>query len=101
MESFRKDDIVVCILNNNASLTIGKQYRILITIPVSTTSGNKSTIVGGGYFEAKTSSCIKLFHESYITIENDIGEKTSYSDLRFISKSSFRNIKLNQILDEK
>ena len=60
---------VICILNNRASLTIGKEYDVL-----------NSNL------------------RSYITIINDNGEEMEYTKERFINKSEFRGHKLNQIL---
>ncbi len=69
---------VICILNNRASLTIGKEYDVLNS---NLRSYNK-----------------KLALVVVITIINDNGEEMEYTKERFINKSEFRGHKLNQIL---
>ena len=60
---------IICILNNRASLTVGKEYEV-----------------------------IESNNRSYYVVINDNGEETSYTKERFIDKSEFRGHKLNQIL---
>lgn len=60
---------IVCILNNRASLTVGKEYEVI--------SSNG---------------------RSYIVVINDNGDEVEYTKERFIDKSKFRGHKLDQIL---
>lgn len=71
MTKFTKGEIVVCILNNRATLTVGKEYDVI--------------------------SCDRYGN---VEVLNDYGEHCTYTSERFISKSNFRNLKLNLILDK-
>ena len=69
---FAEGQIVICILNNRGSLTIGKQYKILSN------------------------------YANEIVVENDDGERIMYTKRRFMSLNRFRDIKIKQInTDEK
>lgn len=59
---------IICILNNRATLTIGKEYEVLSS------------------------------NGRYITVINDYGDEVEYTKERFIDKSKFRGHKLDQIL---
>lgn len=72
-EKFYKGEVVICILNNRATLTVGKEY----TIQSIDDYGDK---------------------EKWILVKNDYGELTSYHYTRFISKGDFRKYKINDIL---
>lgn len=61
---------IICILNNRASLTVGKEYEVI--------SSNDGI--------------------SYYIVINDNGDEVEYTKERFINKSEFRGHKLNQIL---
>jgi hypothetical protein len=61
---------IICILNNRASLTVGKEYEVI--------SSNDGI--------------------SYFIVINDNGDEVEYTKERFINKSEFRGHKLNQIL---
>lgn len=60
---------IICILNNRASLTVGKEYEVI--------SSN---------------------YDDCYNVVNDNGDEVEYTKERFINKSEFRGHKLNQIL---
>lgn len=72
MNKFKEGQIVVCILNNRATLTVGKEYIIIGTY-------------GNDEYEE-------------IGVENDDGYTTYYTNSRFIDKSEFRNHIINEVL---
>lgn len=65
---FKKDEIIICIINSRASLTIGKEYKV--------TRADR----GGNPY-----------------IVNDVGDDLYYSAVRFIGLDEFRRIKLEQL----
>ena len=70
MNKFQKGEIVVCIINSRASLTVGKEY----------------TVYGQD----------DRYDE--VLILNDNGYKSHYNDMRFISKTEFREYIIEQII---
>lgn len=72
MEKTSEKEIMICILNNRASLTIGKEYEVV--------------------------SSYDYDSALHISVINDDGYLQEYVSWRFMPKSEFRNIKLNQIL---
>lgn len=70
---FKAGEIVICIINSRASLTVGKEYKIK---EVYNYNGNIS-----------------------LCIVSDNGYEYEYEDIRFIPKSDFRNKIINQIID--
>jgi hypothetical protein len=70
---FNKGDIVVCIINSRATLTVGKEYKI------------KDTYIEDGNLVD-------------IIIDNDNGHEYWYDKIRFIPKSEFRDHIINDIL---
>jgi hypothetical protein len=75
LEKFYKGEIVVCILNNRASLTVGKEYTILDVEDYQD-------------------------EDFWITVRNDYDSIVSYHYTRFIAKSDFRKYKINDILKD-
>jgi hypothetical protein len=73
IENFSPGDRVVCILNNRASLTVGKEYVIQSEDP---------------YHDPES---------DYIDVVADNGELISYRRERFMSLSRFRDLKINQV----
>jgi hypothetical protein len=72
-EHYKKETIVVCILNSRASLTIGKEYLV---------------------------ENVDIYKDNVsLYITNDEGYKYEYEALRFVPKSDFRQHLINQILD--
>jgi len=71
-QGFKVNDYVVCVLNNRSSLTVGKEYKILEIYIINDTD-----------FE--------------ITVTNDAGFNQEYHYSRFLLKSQFRELILNQI----
>ena len=72
-ENYKKGSIVVCVLNNRATLTIGKEYPIISTE--------------------------EYRGEVSVYIKNDEGIEYEYEAMRFVPKSDFRQHLINQILD--
>jgi hypothetical protein len=70
--SFRKGETVVCVINSRASLTVGKEYLV------------KNVYSDDGI--------------SDLVLDNDNGHEYWYDSFRFISKSDFREFKINEIL---
>lgn len=69
---FKEGQIVICVINSRASLTIGKEYKI------------KSVMVDEDYMD--------------LVLNNDDNLEYWYDSERFMSKDEFRDITLNQIL---
>ena len=67
---FKKGDTAICVINSRASLSVGKEYKV---IEVDT-----------DYVD--------------LVIINDKGEDVWYDQMRFITKDEFRNHTLNEIL---
>lgn len=68
MAEINKGDRVVCILNNRASLTVGKEYEVLN--------------VSGTH---------------HVDVRNDHGEWITYTSKRFMPVSDFRGHKIKHI----
>lgn len=69
---FKVGESVICIINSRASLTVGKEYKII-------------SIYGG--------------YNVSLSIYNDDGSEIEYEQMRFLPKSEFRNKIINQIID--
>ena len=65
-QKFKEGDIVICIINSRATLTIGKEYKV------------KRLYVDDDYTD--------------LILDNDKGEETWYDSMRFIPKDEFRKI---------
>ena len=74
---FKEGQIVICIINSRATLTIGKEYKI------------KGMMIDEDYRD-----------EDYmdLVIDNDDNIEYWYDSERFMTKDEFRDITLNQIL---
>jgi hypothetical protein len=81
---YTKGEFVVCIINSRASLTIGKEYKVIACY------GESYTDIYEVYDNFKD--------EMTIVVENDNGESTWYDHFRFISKDKFRAQLINNIL---
>ena len=81
---FSKGDEVICIINSRASLTIGKEYKILEVYGHSTTDIQEVWETHG--------------NEITLVIQNDSGEQHWYDNMRFVPKSDFRQHIINDIL---
>lgn len=66
--NFSEGEYVICILNNRATLTVGKEYLI------------------------------RSINGEYVTVENDVKIQYVYINKRFINKNEFRKYKINEIL---
>jgi len=69
---FKEGQIVICIINSRATLTIGKEYKI------------KEVMIDEDYTD--------------LVIDNDDNIEYWYDSERFMTKDEFRDITLNQIL---
>jgi hypothetical protein len=69
---FKEGQIVICIINSRATLTIGKEYKI------------KGMMIDEDYMD--------------LVIDNDDNIEYWYDSDRFMTKDEFRDITLNQIL---
>lgn len=68
--NFEKDNKVICLLNNRASLTVGKEYTILDT------------------------------DGDHVRVKNDNDDEwTYYTHSRFVHKSEFRKFIIDKIVD--
>jgi hypothetical protein len=74
-EQFVVGEEVICILNNRASLTVGRAYKI---IELS---------------DAQKNSC----RPEWVSVKNDLGYQEDYHHTRFINKNEFRNYSIEQI----
>jgi hypothetical protein len=81
---YRPNDVVVCIINSRASLTVGKEYEIIDVY------GHSSTDIQEVWE--------KFNNEITLVVKNDQGENTWYDHMRFIPKSEFRTHIINDIL---
>jgi hypothetical protein len=68
--NFKNGESVVCILNNRASLTVGKEY-VIVSEP----------------------------YNRYVEVVNDEGEWADYDYSRFLPKSEWRKFKIDLILE--
>ena len=80
--SFKKGEIVVCVINSRATLTIGKEYLI------------KDVFFYDDYSDDHDNE--KTYCD--LTLNNDNGVEHRYDSFRFMSKSNFREFKINEIL---
>jgi nicotinamide riboside kinase len=69
---FKQGQIVICIINSRATLTIGKEYKI------------KGVMIDENDMD--------------LVIDNDDNVEYWYDSERFMAKDEFRDITLNQIL---
>jgi hypothetical protein len=69
IKEFKKGDKVICVLNNRASLTIGKEYEIV------------------------------AIDYDKISVTNDYYSECNYDPSRFILISTYRDYTINQILE--
>ena len=69
---FKRGDTAVCVINSRASLTVGKEYKVI------------EVYIDTDYVD--------------LVIINDKGEDVWYDQMRFITKDEFRNHTLNEIL---
>lgn len=74
-DKFYKGETVICVLNNRASLTVGKEYMIL---GIESYSGDDNSI--------------------WLSVMCDRGYTVSYHHTRFLPKSDFRILKINSLL---
>ena len=81
---FSAGDTVVCIINSRASLTVGKEYKVLEVY------GHSSTDVQEVWE--------KYQNEITLVIQNDKGDQTWYDHMRFAPKTDFRQHIINDIL---
>jgi len=81
---YKAGDSVVCVINSRATLTVGKEYKIIACY------GQSHTDIHEVYENYKD--------EMTIVVENDNGESTWYDHFRFISKNKFRAKIINNIL---
>lgn len=83
-EKYVKGETVVCIINSRASLTVGKEYKIIDVYE------NSSTDIQAVYS--------KYENECTLVIQNDNGETNWYDNMRFTPQSQFRKLIINDIL---
>ena len=81
---YKAGDTVICIINSRASLTIGKEYKVIEVY------GHSSTDIQEVWE--------KYLNELTLVIHNDKGEQTWYDHMRFVPKSEFRQHIINDIL---
>ncbi len=81
---YKPGEMVVCIINSRASLTVGKEYEIIDVY------GHSSTDIQEVWE--------KFNNEITLVIKNDQGENTWYDHMRFVPKSEFRTHIINDIL---
>jgi hypothetical protein len=82
--NYKPGDIVVCIINSRATLTVGKEYE------VKEVYGHTSTDIHEVWE--------KYTNETTLVIKNDFGEVNYYDHMRFVPKSDFRQHIINDIL---
>jgi GDP-D-mannose dehydratase len=78
---FGIDDIVICILNNRASLTVGKEY-----------------VIRGIYANVYMIKKNQIDENFQLDVQNDDGYMQDYHNSRFMLKSKFREIIIKQIV---
>jgi len=69
-KNFEKGEIVVCVINGKASLTLFQEYKVE-----------------------------EVTYSGDLLIENDSNDSFYYNEIRFIKKSDMREIKINKILN--
>jgi hypothetical protein len=75
-KGFRVGQPIICVLNNRATLTIGKEYTIISLEPYNYDSES----------------------DLWITVKNDSNWNQSYHYSRFIDKNEFRKYIIDDIL---
>jgi hypothetical protein len=68
--NFKEGELIICILNNRANLTVGKEYLVSYS---------------GG---------------SWVEVTNDENDEQEYHFSRFLPKSEWRNFTIDQILEK-
>ncbi len=81
---YKPGDSVICIINSRATLTIGKEYKVIDVY------GHTSTDLME-VFE-------KFKDEMTLVIQNDSGENVWYDHMRFVPKNEFRQHIINDLL---
>ena len=81
---FKIGESVICIINSRATLTVGKEYKIM-------------DIYGQSYTDIQD-VWEKYENEITLVIKNDDDEPTWYDHMRFVPKNEFRQHIINDIL---
>lgn len=81
---------VVCILNSNANLTIGKEYKIIETWVFNE----------NGVWQVMTEKTSTKIENYWYLIENDKGQRVGYNHFRFIPLFEYRSIIIESIVKE-
>jgi hypothetical protein len=81
---YKKGELVVCVINSRASLTVGKEYKVLDVYSHSSTDNEDVWL--------------KYKDETTLVLVNDKGEQHFYDHIRFVPKSEFRTEIINDIL---
>ena len=81
---FKTGESVICIINSRATLTVGKEYKIM-------------DIYGQSYTDIQD-VWEKYENEITLVIKNDDDEPTWYDHMRFVPKNEFRSHIINDIL---
>lgn len=81
---FKTGESVICIINSRATLTVGKEYKVIEVY------GHSSTDVQEVWE--------KYQNEITLVIQNDKGDQTWYDHMRFAPKTDFRQHIINDIL---
>lgn len=81
---FKTGESVICIINSRATLTVGKEYKIM-------------DIYGQSYTDIQD-VWEKYENEITLVIKNDDDEPTWYDHMRFVPKNEFRQHIINDIL---
>ena len=81
---YKRGELVVCVINSRASLTVGKEYKVLDVYSHSSTDNEEVWL--------------KYKDEITLVIVNDKGEQHFYDHIRFVPKSEFRTELINDIL---
>ena len=81
-KGFRVGQPVICVLNNRATLTVGKEY----------------TIISIESYEYDNDPQFSGDPELWITVKNDSNWNQSYHWTRFIDKNEFRKYIIDDIL---
>jgi len=81
---FKAGESVICIINSRATLTIGKEYKIMDVY------GHSSTDIQDVWE--------KYENEITLVIKNDDDDPTWYDHMRFVPLNEFRQHIINEIL---
>lgn len=84
--NYNKGDLVICVINSRASLTIGKEYTVIESY------GQLSTDIQEVWSRYK--------NEITLVIKNDEGNIEWYDHMRFLPKSEFRKYIIDEILNK-